>query len=183
MSAGISYPAPLARQVAEHFVAAIAEACERVEIVGSLRRGCARVHAIDVLVISKSAPSLGAQSSLFKTVEQIPAVWLRLNTLAEQGKLRGVNNCKKYCKCIAAKSGIPIDVYLASAQTWPTLQLIRTGSAKHNIKLCVQAQRLGMTLHADGRGLQRGDEMLAVENEAQIFELLELDYLPPERRA
>jgi len=40
-------------------------------------------------------------------------------------------------------NGEQIDLYFATPETWGTLVLIRTGSAEHNIKLSMIAQKEG----------------------------------------
>ena len=83
---------------------------------------------------------------------------------------------------------IVLDVYVATLDTWATLLLIRTGSAKHNIKLCTIAKNKGMKLHADGSGLfrftdcQGGESRIAGDTEESIFKALGLDYVAPPKR-
>jgi DNA polymerase/3'-5' exonuclease PolX len=74
------------------------------------------------------------------------------------------------------------------------LLLIRTGSKEHNIKLCQQAKRRGMKLHADGSGLEKmlagqGHEIdnsttsrIPCPTEQSIFEALGLVYAEPWER-
>lgn len=51
------------------------------------------------------------------------------------------------------KTGIGIDIYVATPETWATLLLIRTGSKENNIRLCSLAKRKGWHLKANGDGL------------------------------
>ena len=60
-------------------------------------------------------------------------------------------------------------------------QLIRTGSAEHNRKLCSMALKKGMKLHADGRGLYKDDEMVS-NTEEGILQILLGKYVKPEKR-
>lgn len=57
--------------------------------------------------------------------------------------------------------------------------MIRTGSAQHNIKLSMIAQKKGMKL--THRGLSRNGEIIA-STEKEIFMALGMDYGPPEER-
>jgi len=79
--------------------------------------------------------------------------------------------------------GENIDIYVATRETWSTLELIRTGSAEHNIKLCTRAKDMGIKLHASGSGLTgRDGEPVEVFSEQSIFKALGLPYrLPWER--
>lgn len=47
----------------------------------------------------------------------------------------------------------PIDIYIATPDTWPTLLLIRTGSKENNIRLCTLAKTKRWHLKANGDGL------------------------------
>jgi len=79
---------------------------------------------------------------------------------------------------------VPIDIYLATEQTWWTLLLIRTGSRNHNIKLARRAIELQMHLKADGSGLLGHDgSLIQIYSEEAIFHHLGLQYRPPEERA
>src|SRR6266446_3745254 len=49
---------------------------------------------------------------------------------------------------------MPVDIYMATEESWATLLLIRTGSAEHNIWMCARARACGGKLHADGSGLE-----------------------------
>jgi DNA polymerase/3'-5' exonuclease PolX len=83
-------------------------------------------------------------------------------------------------------AGIPVDLYLATPDTWWTLVVIRTGSKEHNIKLCRQAKRLGMKLHADGTGLDLDDpreyHLYQPTSEEGLFAKLQLPYVEPKDR-
>lgn len=97
-----------------------------------------------------------------------------------------------------AVAGIQIDVYFATAASWATMLLIRTGSAAHNIWLCQRAAAMGLKLHASGRGIEVIDPSrlpasirdtaaatagwLPCDTEEQIFAHLQLPYRPPHSR-
>jgi len=88
-------------------------------------------------------------------------------------------------------TGVMLDLYIATPDTWATLLLIRTGSKEHNIKLCSLARQKGMVLHADGSGLFNvapdlespyREARIAGDTEESIFEALGLPYKRPEER-
>ena len=153
-----------AQDIAERIVTALAPACERIEMAGSLRRRRADVHDIDLVLIPRD----------------------RLKLLILLLELYGRKPEKIGEKYVMLKSfdGIQVDLYLATPATWVTLLLIRTGSKAHNIMLCTKARRLGMTLHADGRGLEELREpfMVPIESEEEIFQSLHLPYREPWER-
>ena len=78
-------------------------------------------------------------------------------------------------------NGIQIDIYYATNQNFDVLKLIRTGSAEHNKMLCITALRKGWKLHADGRGLMRGEELID-NTEKGILEKLLGKYVEPKDR-
>ncbi len=75
---------------------------------------------------------------------------------------------------------ITIDMYIANEKNFECLKLIRTGSAKHNIKLCAIAKRRGWKLNANGDGLYTNDKVLCGEREI-LFALLGRDIDPKDR--
>lgn len=106
-----------------------------------------------------------------------------LRHIVDRGSLTPVRGKEKMMCFIATKTGIPVDIYVATDDTWATLFLIRTGSREHNIKLAQRAQELGMKLRASGDGIEDASgKLLKVETEGEIFSYLQLPYVRPEER-
>lgn len=169
MSSAKEIPAATARAVACKIVAELKPACDRIEIVGSLRRRRPRVHDIDIVLLPK--------------VQSGPLLQTVLSNLIERGSLTPVRGKEKIRTFVATKTGIPVDIYVASEETWATLLLIRTGSKEHNIKLARRALDLGMRLRASGEGIEGSDgTLIKVTAEEEVFSLLGLGYLRPEER-
>lgn len=158
----------LAKKLADEVVAILRPYCDRIEIAGSIRRKKPGVNDIDIVLIPNNQG-------------QIAYLLQSQGRVAMQGpKLIRVS-----------RPDIPLDVYIATPETWATLFLIRTGSKDHNIRLCARAKKMGMKLHADGSGLFRlsaqgceyYDEVrIAGDTEESIFEALGLKYKRPEER-
>jgi DNA polymerase (family 10) len=176
MEATRMFPAEVARAVARKIVKELQSACDRIEIVGSLRRGNPAVHDIDLVLLPKTSSeafSLGDSTRLEELLEH----------LVERGSLASVRGKDKVKCFVATKTEIPIDLYLARPETWATLLLIRTGSKEHNIRLAQRAKELGMKLRASGDGIEDGHgNMLKVDAEEDVFRILGLPYLAPEDR-
>jgi DNA polymerase/3'-5' exonuclease PolX len=146
--------------------------CSKLEIAGSIRRKKSFVRDIDIVCIPSN------QGQFLYALQQLGKI-----------KMGG----QKLIRC-DLPTGVSLDIYVATPETWATLLLIRTGSKESNIRLCKRALSLGMKLHADGRGLEKclageGHEVDAFttaitkcDTEESIFEALELPYLPPEKR-
>jgi DNA polymerase/3'-5' exonuclease PolX len=164
---------------------------ECIEIAGSIRRGKPWVKDIDLVVI----PKMKSKSALFGNVSELAKTDF-------YGALRDVlysitGEGERMVRGIATPGfsrGIPLDVYIATAESWATLLLIRTGSAEHNIWMCSRARACGGKLHADGSGLEVPGEYDAVlqrtvnakiihaRDEEEIFKAMGMPYAEPGQR-
>jgi DNA polymerase (family 10) len=169
-----------AERIATEVSASLASGCERIAVAGSIRRRKPVIHDIDLVAIPTFEQS--PPRTLFGDCEQVSLLERELTRVASTGRVRIIERGTKAVRLEAIPEEIAIDLYVASAQTWAALLLIRTGSREHNIGLCSLARDLGMQLKADGSGLFRGSEMVARDSEESIFEALGLLYVPPERR-
>jgi len=148
-----------AKAIAEEVKQKLSPYCDRIEIAGSIRRKRPFVHDIDIVVIPNN------QGQFIYALQQLGRI-----------KMGG----QKLIRCEMTE--IVLDVYVAAPETWATLLLIRTGSAKHNIMLCTRARDMGMKLHADGSGLEKNGDIIASESEESIFVTLGLKYIDPQFR-
>jgi DNA polymerase/3'-5' exonuclease PolX len=169
MSLAKETSAEIAHAIARKIVAELKPACDRIEVVGSLRRGKPTVHDIDIVLLPK--------------LQSGPSLEIVLSGLIQRGSLTPVRGKDKIRSFVATKTGVPVDIYVATEETWATLLLIRTGSKEHNIKLARRALDLGMKLRASGDGIEGSDGTLTrVTAEEEVFSLLGLSYLRPEER-
>jgi DNA polymerase/3'-5' exonuclease PolX len=191
-----------ALHVAARVVEALRPFAERIEVAGSIRRKREMVHDIDIVMLPKRTPS--GQKGLFddapagspETSTQEIERTLELKVTPALKKLAYRNEMEadgpKIKKCLMLKGKdatgkpelIKIDLYITYlVEWWPTLLLIRTGSAQHNEMLATVAKARGWTLHASGEGLfDRNHQLLANESEEAIFKALDRAYKPPEER-
>jgi DNA polymerase/3'-5' exonuclease PolX len=177
------FPDAFARDIAKDFISRISAACDRIEIVGSLRRHKIAVNDIDILVIPGFIQM--EDETLFGGPYQENQLDKQLSQLCLSRDLELDANGSKIKRFLKTVDGdtIPIDLYIASEQTWWTLLLIRTGSRNHNVKLARRAMELQMHLKADGSGLMTDPGgIIAVQSEEDIFHHLRLEYRPPEER-
>lgn len=147
-----------AQQLAEQFVKEIADYCEKVQIVGSIRRRKPEVKDIDLVLLVK------------------PEHWWDFTLKLRQ--LSKIIIDGKQVKRVTYEDE-QIDLYFATSETWGTFVLIRTGSAEHNIKLSMIAQKKGLKLSHSG--LTKNGKVIA-STEKEIFEALDLPYVEPEER-
>ena len=159
-----------AQKYAALIAAELAPFCHRIEVAGSVRRGCDYVGDIDLVAIPKDMQGLRAR--------------LTRNCITE---CVGDENLR-----VVTSIGVQIDLFLARGagrdllnqipSTWGSVMLCRTGSVKHNIWFIQQAQRKNLTWRVQ-RGLYTPEgECVASETEEAMFAAVGLKYVPPERR-
>jgi len=175
-----------AHVVAERIRDALMDVCERIAIVGSVRRRRPRVHDIDLLVVPKL--ELTRADDLFGAPKFRSLLDERLGALEQEKRLTAASVrplCQgwKVRRWIATRSKVPVDLFAVSEETWWTGMVIRTGSKEHNVFLCGRARERGLVLHAGGEGLEgpNGDRM-QLESEAEVFDRLDERYVEPENR-
>jgi len=147
-----------AEKLAEQFIHEIADYCEKIKIVGSIRRRKTDCRDIDLVLLAKP--------------EELWNFTFKLKRISKI-KVDG-----KQVKRVLYK-GQQIDLYFATPETWGALVLIRTGSAQHNIALSKRA--LNMEMKLTHRGLMKNGEIIA-STEKGIIEALDLSYVEPEER-
>lgn len=145
---------PDANRMANEIVQQIKPFCERVEIVGSIRRLCPIVHDIDILVQPKT-------DNPFDVFIQLKSKDMNLRIVKSGNKI-----------VEAFKDNIQVDFYFATKETWDTLLLIRTGSRWHNVTLTSAAKQKGLKLKADGTGLINEKGEILAKTEDDIIQYL-----------
>lgn len=156
-----------AKTIAEEFCEVIKPFCERLEIVGSIRRMKEYCNDIDILLIPKNQNLLPLYTLITHERKQD-------FTVNKWGK--------KFANLVYSMT--QIDLYFATEEIWSTLLLIRTGSKYNNIRLCKVAQGLGCKLKADGSGLfdACSGNRLPADSEESIYKTLGLRYQSPVER-
>ena len=149
-----------AEKLAYDFIHEIAEFCEKIRIVGSIRRRKPQVKDIDLVIVLKDA--LGFTTKLRKIVSKFLIDGEQVKRIIFKGQ--------------------QFDLYLADHKTYEPQILIRTGSWQHNVKLSTIALRKGLKLTHHGL-VKRGEEgKILASTEKGIFTALDLPYVPPEER-
>lgn len=155
-----------ATDIAGRIITALAPACHRIEIAGSLRRRRPEVGDLDLVLIPRSR--------------------VALEILIRDLYGRKPEKSGEHYLMLQSFDGMQVDLYLATPETWPTLWLIRTGSKAHNIRLAQRAKILGWTLKANGDGItgpvDATGAQVKIYAEADIFHLLGLPYREPWER-
>lgn len=148
-----------AKNTAAELMAELSPCTTRIEVAGSIRRQRPTVRDIDLVLIPKNQGLLD-------------------NKLRELGCQFGGPKIRRL-----VYKGALVDIYIATPETWAALLLIRTGSTRHNVRLCTRARSLGLQLKADGQGLvDYLGKRVAGDTEESIFTALGLPFKPPEER-
>jgi DNA polymerase (family 10) len=136
--------------------------CEKVDIVGSIRRKKQIVHDIDFVVVCSDANWKEIQRS-FKNHICAGNIVFKFNFPINEEEL------------------FQCDIYRASEKNYGVMKLVRTGSGDHNCWIASLARSKGMMLKYS-EGLVRGDVVSAWETEEGVFGGLGLPYIEPEKR-
>lgn len=129
----------------------------RFELVGSIRRGCADVGDVDVVVEAADKPKL---------MEWFGQMFGRKSNGSP--RMSGVIEDVKF------------DFYVATPETWGSHLFLLTGTRAYTGRCRRVAESHGLSLRRDG--VWRGDVRLAGDSERAVFMALGLKYLDPERR-
>lgn len=183
MSDKKKYPRADALKVAEELIAALAPACERIAIAGSLRRRRLTVGDIELLFV----PQLTlANDDLFHTVtepatEKVIDEWLRAGVLSKRLSKTSVATWGPKNKlAVHIASGIPVDLFTTTLENWFMSLVIRTGPKELNLKLISSAADRGYQLHAYGTFTHIDSGLtVAVESEEEVFKIAGVPYIQP----
>lgn len=171
-----------AQEVAQRVLSHILPAMDRVEVAGSVRRSKPEVGDIELV---------GIPGDRQRLIDLLGHVGLHIKP--------GVPGAVPWDPKIDAKymrlrlvEGMNLDLFLATPENWGGLLLMRTGSgvdAKGNSFMGFTPGVFSRWKKLSGGGRMVGcqpqrpsGELLPLREEADFFDLLELDFIPPEQR-
>ncbi len=134
-----------------------------ISVAGSIRRRKEIIKDIDI-VASCRDEDREMIMDFFTELQEVATVVAKGNTKTS----------------IALKMGLNVDLRLVSLEEYPHALQHFTGSKEHNTALRHRAK--GMGLKVNEYGIFRDDERLLAENEADLYKILKLQYIPPELR-
>lgn len=179
-------PLERARKVADAIVEVLRPACERIEIVGSVRRRVAHVKDVEILCVPHLAlnlfgePEPNVPTHLELLVDELVAVGrLEPRETVEGIKRRG----RRYQALRATKSGLALDLFsVLPPASWGAQMAIRTGPAEYSKHLVTVCQRRGLRCE-DGRLVDDRGHDVATPEERDFIEACGVEYSGPwERR-
>jgi DNA polymerase/3'-5' exonuclease PolX len=175
-----------AEQIARTLADEMSPHCSRVEIAGSIRRGCPEVKDIELVAVptwkeEETSEGLFAEqvqvNLLHRWAERSGVHWIKPGT--SQIVPWHVKEDGKYWRGLLP-TGIKLDLFIADSENFGLIFAIRTGSAEFTTALVTRARDLGLP-SVDGY-LTRGGERVATPEERDVFELLRLEWIDPGRR-
>jgi DNA polymerase/3'-5' exonuclease PolX len=178
MSTGAKVPYATAMAAAQSLLTVLDPFCARLLIAGSLRRGLRAVGDVELVVIPAFEPILdlfGEPSGLFRT--------MLVDGLADVGITTFRKNGPKFKQF--TWQDLPVDLFIASVETWGCVATIRTGSADFAHWLVTSTSQGGacpvLYRFQDGR-MEQGATPLQTPEERDVFALLRLDWVEPSDR-
>ena len=149
--------------LATFLAGAIQPYCDRVEIMGSLRRGRAEVKDVDLIFLPGVWP-----------LERTVALFRSFGRPVHHGESMGA---------IELPQGVPAQLWaVESPEVWGAAQLHFTGPRDYNIALRVRANRRGWKLSQHGLVERATGRWIAGRTEEEVLRALDMPWLPPTLR-
>jgi DNA polymerase (family 10) len=136
------------------------------DVVGSIRRGTETCGDIDILAIPGADARADAATETFCTHPRVERVLARGETKVS----------------VLLAGGFQADLRVIPADSRGAAQQYFTGSKAHNIALRDRALARGLTLNEYGLYRAADEVRLAGASEAEIYDALGMDWIPPELR-
>lgn len=162
-----------ARAIAEELKGRLELQSDRIEIVGDIRRQKPEVTGIELLYIPKYFGIANENDCLDQCVLDL--------MMAGVLNIRRSYSPKKKLM-VHIPSGIGVDVFSTDAQCWAVALVVRTGGDKTKKRIATAARRKGWRFRMKGDGFDTPDGHISCSTEREVFEAVDLPYLPPEQR-
>jgi DNA polymerase/3'-5' exonuclease PolX len=182
-----------ARAIAEELKWQLETGCDRVEIVGDIRRQKPEVRDINLLCIpTEGKPIPPDLRGWFDSIpvpgfEDTDPVDDEVKILMLQGVLgfrpkgrRAYGPKKKFM--VHAPSGMGVDILSTDAQCWAVALVVTTGGDMTNKQIASAVRRKGWRFRTSEDGFDTADSHITCSTEIEVFEAVGLPYLPPEQR-
>lgn len=163
-----------AQAIAQRLYDVLEPACVRITIAGSLRRKAPDIGDIELVLIPRLEPVVDPMFGL-PTGKMRSAVDAKLTERGVSWPTKGERSRRFWWE------GMQADLFVQpDPRTFGLNLFLRTGSAAFSHGALGRLNRLGM--RCEGARVWRGNEVLSTPEESCIFDLLEMDFVPPEER-
>ncbi len=183
------YPLAEAEKVAGEIVELLRPSCERIEIAGSIRRQKTSVKDIEIVYV----PKVNFERDLFMVFTCIETILAdkKIRSLEDQFIIsrrwlssgRGAyGRCNKLM--VHCRSGIPVDLFATTEESWFNYLVCRTGPAELNRQICLEAKRRGFGWMPYGCGFRilSDGEVFPMASEKEVFDFVDIPYQEPHLR-
>jgi len=167
----------IAKEIAAQLQAELQPFCERISIVGSVRRNKPEPRDIELLFIPKKV--IVGQLALFNAPVKMQSMQELVQIVDRYHKIKGDVLTGKYAQRLLP-NGIKVDFFTAAKNSWGYQKLIRTGSSEFSRKVARRWVQLGFK--GDDGYLTKDGSIIPVKEEEELFELLKLKYVEPAKR-
>lgn len=144
-------------------------------LVGSYRRGAQKMGDIDIILVSQVDGEVGKYwPTLLKSLQD--AGWLKETISDGNDKYEGIGYIDEKFPAVRIDAN-----KINTVWEYHYAELYFTGSKEFNIKMRQLAKGKGFTL-SNREMLDENGKPVQVMDEADIFRVLEMEYVPPEKR-
>jgi len=165
------WPLADAQRIADRVRSELLPFCDRCEIAGSIRRRKPQVRDIEIVAIPKREPAwLPGETQVASEFVALVKRW---------PKVKGEPDGRYTQRTLP--EGIPLDLFMATPDTYGLILAIRTGSADFSHRVLAKGWvRAGY--RSEGGVLMKGDVPTFVREERDLFALLGIPWVEPEGR-
>jgi DNA polymerase (family 10) len=135
----------------------------RLNVAGSIRRWKETIGDIDILSTSKDP---GEVMGIFTRMPAIKEVLMKGPTKSS----------------VVLKEGLQVDIRVVDEESYGAALAYFTGSKAHNIRLREIAVKAGLKLNEYGLFREKDNKKIGGRTEEEIYEVLKLQFVPPELR-
>lgn len=139
------------------------EEADEIKIAGSYRRHKETVGDIDILATGSDEDAISNHFTNFEDVKDV----------IKKGEKR---------TSVHLNSGLQVDLAVLSKKSYGAALLYFTGSKSHGIQLRERALDRDLKVNEYGVFKQSSDEPIASKTEKEVYEALDLEWIPPELR-
>ncbi len=181
------YPRAIALAVAKELCAYLSPFTERLIVAGSLRRRKLEVGDVEILFV----PKFEQRALDFFSKTTVSMADEMLSPLCQNGiieKRPNVNGSTMWGEknkfAVHVATGVPVDLFTATAENWFNYLVCRTGSAENNMAIATAAQARGWKWNPYGAGFTNPQtrETHLVTSEQSVYEFVGLPYKEPWER-
>lgn len=176
-------PLAVGKETAAALIESLKDVCERIEVVGSVRRGEPIVHDVELLLEPKAATHV---IDLFGTTETMSLFEDRYKALVDGGYFTPVIGGFRLKRFVFREMSCEFFVCIPPSQ-WGLAQVIRSGPASFSHRLVTPRTQGGLCpigLYVKDLCVHRGDNtVIPTPTEESVFELWGLSWIEPEERS